>query len=164
MTKLKREDFLDTRGHFRTTSLFRETIEDSAKKAGYSPVMTLREFEVDGLPSMHNMFIEDRDVTGYTTCMRTVGVWRYWKRLWANKVLKAHMDAWIEELEVMLAAEGLQKMRGNDSPAAAKYLMEKGWDKKAGRPSKQQVENEAKRQAQVDNDLKDDAERIRLVS
>jgi hypothetical protein len=127
------------------------------------PLMTLREYEVDGLPSMHTMFMEDKDITGYATCMRTVGVWRHWKKMWANKKLKPHMDAWVEELEVWMMADGIKKMRNSQSPAAAKYLVEKGWDKKAGRPSKADINKQARAQALLDNDLADDAARIFVI-
>lgn len=160
---MKVSDWQDNRGQVRTLSAFRETMPDRMKKKGWKPLMTLREFEMDGLPSMHAMFMEDKDVTGYTTCMRTVGVWRYWQKIWRSKELKKHMDAWVAELEVQLMAEGLQKMRKSDSPASAKYLMEKGWDKKAGRPSKADVEREARRQAMVDNDLADDINRLKVI-
>jgi len=161
--KLEPKDFLDRRGMLRTASLFKETMPDGSKKAGYKPVMTLREGSVDGLPSLHDMFIDSRDITGYTTCMDTLGVWRYWERLWRCKQLKAFMDVWKSEMEALLKAEGLEKMRRSDSPAAAKYLIEKGWEKRAGRPSKASIEKEAKQQAQVDNDLKDDIARLRAI-
>lgn len=159
---MKREDFLDSRGQFRTTSLFRETISHAAKEAGYTPIFTLREFEMNGLPSLHKMFMEDKDPTGYTTCMRTVGVWRYWCQLWRNKELKVHMDVWVEELEVRLVADAIKKLRAQKGVSAQQWLARRGWNTevRAGRPTKEKVAGELKRDKELTKMLEDDANRI----
>ena len=46
--------------------------------------------------------------------------------------------------------------------SAAKYLAEKGYQKKAGRPSKEEVAREIKIAAGVKQELQDDMERIGL--
>ena len=72
------------------------------------------------------------------------------------------MDAWTEELEVMLVAEAVAKMRKTGSVAAQQWLAKRGWNAeiRAGRPSKAKVAGELKRDKELTKMLEDDASRI----
>jgi len=154
---------MDKRGAPRTISLFHETF-DHGVKDNYEPVFCLKHFDDFGCISMHRLFMEDADPTGYTTCMRTVGSWKVWQRIWRNRELAPHLEAWKEELEVKLRAEAIIKMRKSDTPSAAQWLAKKGWEEKVGRPTKAQIAREAKKEAEVLRVVDEDAERIGLIN
>lgn len=76
-----------------------------------------------------------------------------------------HLRVWRDELEVKLRSEGIRNLRkaskeGSRGVSAAKYLAEKGWEKKRGRPSKEEIERERKIQAAMEDDLEGDAARM----
>ena len=83
-------------------------------------------------------------------------------------MLKEYIQAWRDELDVRIKAQALKAMmfasRDNDAKGinAAKYLADKGYVSKRGRPSKAELERERKIQAGVRNDLESDMERIGL--
>ncbi len=143
----------------RTTSLFLEMTENM----NWEPVYTLKRKDQGKYKSMHKMFMEDKDPTGYTTCMRTVGAFVMWRKIWANAFLAPIMEDWIIELEAALTAEAIKKMRALDNPTAAKWLADKGWEKKRGRPSKAEKAKATKAATQTRTDLANDAARIKLV-
>jgi hypothetical protein len=98
------------------------------------------------------------------------GSWDHWNKL-ANDTLPAIKDeikSWREELDIKLKALGLKALihasRDNDAKGvqASKYLAEKGYETKRGRPSKEEIERERKIQAGARKELETDMERIGL--
>ena len=75
---------------------------------------------------------------------------------------------WQHELDIRLKAQGIKAIMRHsldDDPKglqAAKYLVEKGYAKRAGRPSKEEVERELKTDAKAAKDRQSDLERIGL--
>lgn len=149
-TKLK-----DTMGRPLSQGLFLEIGYDTE----YA-VFTLKDYDFTYqgkvYPSLKRLYLEYADPTEYEFAKEYLLGWSQWKKLQGNKSLSKHIEEWREELELSLRAEGVKGIidaaaEGNFQ--AAKWLTEKGWDKKgAGRPSTKakQMEDELERMVKED--------------
>lgn len=155
----------DSSGRPLTQSLFLEN--------GYNleyAVYTLKEddYEFKGkhYPSLKKLFLEMEDLTEYEFANEYLLGWQHWKRLNKNKLMTQHFEEWREELELRLRAQGIRAIidQAADDKAfqAAKFLADKGWDKKAaGRPSKNEKLKEDRMQERLDDEFKADVIRMR---
>lgn len=159
-------------GRFRTLSLFKETIQQPTAKK-YSYVFTLNTEDKD-VPSLHKLFVESQDPTEYTFANEVLGSWTHWQNLKQCTWFKPYYEAMRLELDTKLQSKGVEVMRAiakGKSPAAAqaaRWFAEGSWDKKLatkrGRPSKEEVQGELKRQAAAESELSEDADRIGAVT
>lgn len=128
----------------------------------------------EGLICFREEYVRDADMSGYTTTIRLLGDYGYWKHLMKAAWFRDAVRDWNEELEAKLYAEGVAKIRAlansDDKGAltAAKYLADRNFklDKKSptrGRPSNEEVEGELKAQTKELSDVEQDAARIKLV-
>jgi hypothetical protein len=162
MTKIKREQFLDTSGRPLTQSLFLEI--------GYTPeaIYTLKEidYKYNGklFPSLKRLYLEASDPTEYSFATAHLLGWKHWVRICENKQIRKHVDEWREELEIKLrSAAVLKVMQEADKGTfqAAKWLADRGWDTRAaGRPSKLEKEKNAKIQEHIDSEYGGDVVRM----
>lgn len=156
-TKLK-----DTMGRPLTQGLFIDFNYDD-KYAVYTLEDEDKEYKGVVYPSLKKLYLECEDPTEYQFSKKHLLGWRHWQRLKENKALRKHFDEWREELEVALVCEAVMTIRDN-SPAnfqAAKWLADRGWDKKgAGRPSKADAEREKRISSKVDEQLNADIVRM----
>jgi len=119
--------------------------------------------------SFPKRFIDLRDPTGYLISQDLLDGYQHWKRLEECTWFAEELDKWKEELEVLLKAEALSRIReeaveGKNSYSANKLLLEGGWIPKekrkdsVGRPSKEKIKKEAEQlfsnKSEVDADLK----------
>ena len=80
--------------------------------------------------------------------------------------MKDEIKAWRDELDIKNKALGIKALmnaaRDNDAKAvnAAKYLTEKGYISKRGRPSAEEVERERKQAVGLNKELDKDIERL----
>ena len=78
------------------------------------------------------------------------------------------IKGWRDELDIRIKASALKQMmlasKDNDAKGinAAKYLADKGYTKKAGRPSKEEIIRQTKIEAGANQELADDMNRIGL--
>lgn len=159
---MNKELFLDNMGKPLTQSLFLEV--------GYSDfsVFTLKDddylYKGKTMISLKKKFLEMADPTEYEFATTYLLGWSHWKRMNENKVLRKHFDEWREELEYKMRCRGVKAIidgaaQGNFQ--AAKFLVDKGWDKRAaGRPSKAEVEREKEFQARIAEDYSADIVRL----
>lgn len=155
----------DSQGKPLTQGLFLEINYDE----NYA-VYTLKEkdHEYNGkvYKSLKRLYIECEDPTEYIFATKYLLGWQHWKRICRNKLLLTHIQEWREELEIKLRAQGVRAMidmsaSESGSFQAAKYLADKGWDKReAGRPSKSELERRAKIEAVVSNEYSGDIARL----
>lgn len=114
--------------------------------------------------SLKQLYLAMEDVTEYSFANTYLGGWAHWKELCSSPKLSEHIEEWREELELKLRSRGMKAMIKKASEergtAAAEYLIEKKWDKKRGRPSKQEKAQEAKKQSQLTSRYSDDLSRI----
>lgn len=161
-----KEEMKDVRDRPLTQSLFLEFQYDT-EKAIYTLKGYDHEYNGKLYPSLRKLYLELNDPTEYSFATTYLIDWNHWVRLCDNKFIRKHIDEWRLELEIKIRAEATKHIMVNarkGSFQASKWLADKGWDvRTAGRPSKEQVEREAKVQASIKNDFDDDFERMGKV-
>jgi len=162
----EREQFIDHVGAMRIQSLFVET-----NKSKLTPIMTLADYDKEYkgviLPSLHRVYLELADPTEYSVAMEVFGSWKHWERLLGNKAIMSFIKEWRVELEIKLRSAGIKALaataanEGSKGTTAAKFLAERGWEKrKAGAPSKEEVVREKKVAAGIEDDIDADLKRL----
>ncbi len=164
--ELTRDMLVDSRGRYKTLSLFLEI--DYDKDAIYTLKGYDHEYEGKTYISLKRLFLEMSDPTEYEFATKYLADWDHWQKICANKVLAQYIEKWRFELELKLRAEGVQRViksaRSKGNWLAAKFLAEKGWEVRiAGRPGKDEVERELKVQAAIQSEFEDDVARLKLV-
>lgn len=159
----------DSQGRYRTTSLFWET-----RHPDYDPIYSVKGYDLEKpegvYPSLKKMYLSYDHVPGfeYDFAMDIFGSWDHWTKLCNISQLRGDIQEWRDELDIRIKATSLKAMmlasRDNDAKGvnAAKYLAEKGYAQKRGRPSKEDVARETKIQAGANKELIDDMARIGL--
>lgn len=153
-----------------TRGLFFETSEDSS-----TAVYTLKEQDhtIHGVtyPSLHRLYLEADDPTEYNFALTHLGGWSHWRDLLLCNWFKPYASKWRYELELRMKAKALANIRqmaegsGREKFAANKFVVEKGWEPKEGqtkrgRPTKEEINAEAKTQADLLKKINADAEKF----
>lgn len=158
----------DKDGRFRTYSLFIEKATENN-----TPIWTLKEEDVtvDGVlyPSLKKIYFSYDHIPGYEYdfAVENLTSWEYWTKL-TGSGLRAIFQEWRDELEVRIKARSIKTLikttteGGAAAANAAKYLAEKGYAPKRGRPSKEEVQRERLISAGVEKEVQDDIERMNL--
>ena len=163
--------YKDKMGRYRTQSLFWEMRDESME-----PIWCMKDYDlVKGditYPSLKKLYMAYDHVPGaeYDFAMEHLGSWDHWIKLCndTTPAIKDMIQAWRDEIDIRLKAKGIKSIimhsLDNDPKGlqAAKYLVEKGYAKRAGRPSKEEVERELKTDARAAKDRQADLERIGL--
>lgn len=160
------KDLKDSMGRFRTQSLFFEM-----KHPGIDPVFTLKpqDHEVKGVvyKSLRRIYLDIADPTEYDFAIKVFDSWEQWRRIFTNGLLSPYVNKWREELELKLRAGAINTIQAvasdpynKGSLTAARWLADRGWDKKRGRPSKDEVAKERKIVANIHDELDEDYDRI----
>lgn len=125
------------------------------------------DYEYNGklYPSLKRLYIEMEDVGEYEFANTYLLGWDHWQRLCNNKQVAKFINSWRYELELKLRSRAIQQIKAfaatDKGFQAAKWLADKGWDKKAvGRPSKQEEAREKRLQEELDVDFTGDWQRI----
>lgn len=171
----------DIKGNFRTMSLFYETNmpsrgNTSEDGSAFISFFTLKphDHSVGGhvYLSLKAIYFDYDHIPGleYEFAMDVFSSWDHWVRLTDDSAVRKHFADWRRELEVKIRADALKSIlvtsKNKSSPSAsqaARFLVEKGWiEKKAGRPSKEEVERERKIAAGIKDTLSEDMARLGL--
>lgn len=125
------------------------------------------DYEYNGriYPSLKRLYLEMEDVGEYEFATTYLLGWNHWQRLCSNKEVAKHVDEWRYELELKLRSKAiksiLKKTNVEQGINAAKWIAEKGWDKrKAGRPTKEDIQKETRIQADLDRQFQEDLKRL----
>lgn len=159
---MDRSSLTDSSGKPLTQGLFLEI--------GYSDssIYTLKDddHEYNGriLQSIKKLYLELEDTAEYEFANKYFLGWSHWQRICNNKVIRKYIDEWRVELELKLRSRAaklmLQQAEGG-SYQAVKWLADRGWDaKKAGRPTKEDIESEKKAIARVESEYSSDVVRL----
>jgi hypothetical protein len=161
-------------GMTHTKGLFYETtLPENREEMGTSWTLKENDHQADGrvYKSMKKMYIEMEDVTEYDFAHAALGSYKHWERLLESPIIRPHIDQWRKELNLKLKARAMKsiiKAATEDeklSFQAMKYLADNDYlDKngKRGRPSKEEVQAELRKEVQTNKTLMDDAARIGL--
>ena len=146
---------LDGKGKPRTTSLFYEWNTTDMK-----PLYTLRPYEFEGLPSIKQLYMAERDLTGYIFANKHLYDYEHFLKIKKGKILGEYFNKWEEELELLIRAEAVSNLvkmsetEGALGLQAAKFVSAKGWDKAGkGRPTKEDIAKEAKKEVRLKNEI-----------
>lgn len=162
------ESLKDSKGRWRTQSLFLETSYQSTSEA--APLYTMRphDHEAQNLPSFRRLYLEIADPTEYRQATQLLGGWSHWQALLGSKWFKDYIEEIRDELDVKLKSEAIMQALGilrdpeklNTQTyqffAEGKYQPKRG----KGRPSNEEVASEARRRADVAERVRADAERL----
>lgn len=160
--------------------LFIETYAASKEEGedGYrvQPIFTLKEWNVekDGKTyySLKNIYFSYNHIPGYEYefAKDVFNSWEHWNML-ANcsGTVREHIEQWKEELTIKLQAQAFQALaktaiyEGSKGTPAAKFLADRGWEQKRGRPSKEEIAKNSKIEAGVRESLEEDMARLGLT-
>lgn len=149
---------------------YEQTLSDKS-----SVLYTLKNEDHEGFPSLYRLFMESvlNDPTEYTFATTNLDSWEHWEELQECNWFKPYVSKWRREADVRRSAlflnqiQKIAKAGSRESLAASRYLLEKGWvpkDKNTkGRPSKDEINQEARRLAELDGMTRDDAARLGIV-
>lgn len=161
--------FLDDQGRPLTQSLFLEINYDE-KYAVYTLKGQDHNYKGTVYPSLKKLYLEMMDPTEYLFATKHLYDWNQWQRITENVVLRRYVDEWRLELEYKLRAHGFREVINQlhdekGSFQAAKFLVDRGWDKRgAGRPSKEEKERLAAQDRRLMDDYGEDFERLSTVT
>jgi len=166
-----------TNGRRILRSLFLETVGMNVLELGVSrPVFTLKDRNIvkEGITywSIKNLYFSYDHVPGfeYQFAKDVFGSWEHWQLLVeSGDLVREYIEAWRDEMTIRLQARALESLfktalfEGSKGTPAARYLADRGWEVKRGRPSKDEVEREKKIAAGVHDEVQKDIERLGLA-
>lgn len=166
-TKLTKPPYRSHNNLWYTRQLFFEMSQLlSIDRRVIEPVFTLR--GRPGLIDARKTFVDFEDPTGYKWAISYLGSWAHWEELLKCDWFVKELEEWNREIDVIHTSRAVSRIKeiadseGGQSLAAAKYLASKGWEKKAGRPSKEAITGELKRQTALVEAHEQDMERLGL--
>lgn len=163
----------DTSNRPRTQSLFIEYENEN-----YRAVFTLQPFNVikDGTEylSLYRKYMEIADPTEYRFAIKCFGSYQHWQLLQSRPWFQPYVNAWREELDASIKSQAAVEMfeiantTSSDQTRvqALKWLSDRGYlgsipkPKRRGRPSKEEIEGELRRQLTNSKDINDDYTRL----
>lgn len=161
----------DDLGRYLTHALF---VEKSYRSEKFQPLFTLQPYNktVDGVfyPSLKKIYFSYDHIPGfeYEFATDVFGHWDHWMKLTQDSSIRPFFKEWREEYEIKLKAQAMRslievsRIADPKGVAAAKYLAEKGYVSRKGRPSKEEVARERKIEAGIRENLEEDMERLGL--
>lgn len=151
-----------------TQALFLETNGWSRDKAVY----TLGDEDIvhkdKVIYSIRRLYVAMEDIHEYAFANKYFYSWAHWQRLLKSPIVSPHIEEWRKELEAKITSRNLKRMEdlaAEGNPQAIKYMANRGWNgepvpRKRGRPSKDEVTGELKRQAKESDVFESDWDRI----
>jgi hypothetical protein len=164
MTELTIEDFRDAQGRLLTQSLFLEL------GYGKAAIYTLKDhdylYKGRTYPSLKRIYLAMEDPIEYDFATTHFSCWDQWQRICNNKLMTDVVDGWRYELELKLRCRAVGQIlttaEGGDRMAAT-WIADKGWDKKAGRPSTADKKRQLDFETQAGQEYGADIKRLKGV-
>lgn len=166
-----------TNGRRVLRSLFYETVANSTIGSETTePIFTLKAYNVQRgektFWSLKNIYFSyPNQIPGfeYDFAMDIFGDWEHWCLLADSDIIREYIQAWRDELTIKLQAKAMSAMmktalyEGSKGTPAAKFIADRGWEVKRGRPSKAEIERERKIQAGISEEVEQDMKRLGLT-
>lgn len=164
--KIDKTKFKDEKGRYIVQGLF---LEDRYN-------VDLAYYTLDGedkthkgklFPSLKRLYLDRADPTEYAFAKEYLYDWDHWQRLCNNAIVGRHIEKWRDELTLFLRSEGISAIIDtaltDKHYQASKWLADKGWqDIARGRPSKEEIKGELKKQAEIEKEYGDDFQLLQL--
>lgn len=163
--KIDKNRFKASGGQLITQSLFIE-YQYNPDMAIYTVEEHDKEYKGVTYPSLKRLYLEAEDVHEYDFAKANLYSWEHWLRLLENKWCRKFIDNWREELEVKIASGGVQSildLAEGGNFQAAKYVADRQWNKKRGRPSKDEIAKNQKVDERINKEFEDDIDRVSSV-
>lgn len=179
--KALQSKMVSTNNRKATRGLFIETItEDVLELGNISPVFTYKDHnitkEVNGvetlLYSLKNIYFSYDHIPGfeYQFAKDVFNDWNHWVTITESSgMLGEQINSWREELTIKLQAKAFSSLyktalfEGSKGTPAARFLADRGWEVKRGRPTTEEVTRERKIAAGVEKEVAEDIERLGLT-
>lgn len=164
--KVDKTRFKDEKGRYIVQGLFLED-KYNTDLAVYTYDGEDKTYKGVVYPSLKRLYLEEGDPQEYLFASKYCFDWPHWQRLCKNAIVGRHIEQWREELSLSLRSEGIATLIDlavNDkSYQAAKWLADEGWVKnKRGRPSKEEVEGELNRRADIEKKFEAEFELLQI--
>lgn len=159
MDKIDYDKLIGQSGHYLTQALFWEYRHQTG--ADYTP-FTLKERDHSGCISMYRLYMSCE--TEYEAALKILNSWKHWQILCDAPWFQKELSKWREEREIRELALGkavLIKNAEEGNVAAAKALIDTSSKRKAGRPSKIEVEEYKKKEAAANSKVSSILERMK---
>jgi hypothetical protein len=163
--------FKDNLNRWRTASLFYELNKD-----GFPSCFTTRSEDrvVDGVTykSFRRLYLSYNHVPGYEYdfANECLGGWEHWLAVRKGRQLQELITSCQAELDIKARASAIKSIvntavegEGNTQLSAAKWLAEKGYIEKRGRPTKAEKEGYLKQEESLHSAVEDDLQRVLKV-
>lgn len=165
--------YIGPQGKYLTTSLFVERNKRDPD-ALLQPVFSLTKNKHStrtGIRSLKKIYMDAGDPTGYLPAIEAFGSWEHWNVLKNLPWFARHLESWEDELRAKIISQSVLGIMttaldidDKRSLQAQRYLATEGWSmKKAGRPSKADIENNNIKSNSLKALVAEDAERLGLL-
>lgn len=164
--KVNKEAMIDSQGRYLTQSLFYEHVYSTGDEVQFSLSDKPIHIEKGGktIYSLKKLFLDMEDPHEWTFSDTYLLGWSHWQKMNNNKILRAHFDAWREELSIKMRSKALQQildLADDGNMNAAKFVAKKEWEQRgAGRPSKQEIQKKIAEDANIESTFKRDQDRL----
>lgn len=163
---------------FRSTNrkrLLRGLFYEQTSSDKSTVMYTLKDEDHLGYPSLGRLYLEAHDPSEYTFAKTYLESWDHWVALTEATWFKPYLFRWRKELEMKIKAEALslivKESRNTNSKAqfaAARFLLERGWEPKEGqhsrgRPSKTDIAKATNHILETDSRMKEDFKRLGII-
>lgn len=120
-------------------------------------------------PSLYKLYISEEDLTEYTFANKYFENWEHWELISESLWFKPFLAKWRAELRLKLESQSLiaileeaKDRKSKNRFAANRIILEKiqKATPRRGRPSKEEVQGELKRQTHIERELQEDMKRI----
>lgn len=134
---------------------------------------TLNRQEVDGYPSLYQLYMAEEDFTEFTFAEKYFESYQHWKRICSTTWFTQYIADWREELELKVKSRSLKSLinKAESDSNVAKYLLNNKWVEQAqeknpvtnlrGRPSKEEIKSHLTLIVNEEKEIEKDYERIK---
>lgn len=152
--------FKDVKGCWLTQSLFYECRRDNI----YKPLYTLKDDDYKGFISIKKKYFELNDPTEYLIATTYFGGWEHWKQLCDAQFFSYYVNLWREELEIKQKCEMLRNLYEDPDQSffVKKFLINKEYEVKRGRPSKEEIAKNNRINSNVNSQIENDFKVLKL--
>ena len=160
--------FKNSSGRCYLQALFYETTLADKRTVAY----TLKDREHEGYPSLYLLYIKYciDDPTEYKFAVNCLDSLNHWEQICEGPWFQEYLTKWRREVDLAIRSRALvniireSKTPSKNSFMANKFLLEGNWkqDRKAGRPSKDDIRKEAYEQVSQARQISEDAQRLGL--